>query len=106
MISDDRLQAAMVYRAETDLTCAELETEVARQEFKIKQIKAQVFLHSEGTVDARKAEAELSEATLDAEENYLQAMQDFKAMKYKRETENQVIELWRSLNANRRQGNI
>ena len=106
MISDDRLQKALTYLAETDLTCAELKTDVARQEFKLKQIKAAIFTTSDGNIEQRKAASETHESTQDQITNYLDAVQAYESMNNKRKTEQLIVELWRTESANKRQGNI
>ena len=106
MISDDRLQKALTYLAETDSTCAELKTDVERQNFKLKQIKASFFQCSEGNIEQRKASAETSDPVQDQVVNYLDSLQLYESMHNKRKTEQLIIDLYRTESANRRQGNI
>ena len=106
MISEDRLQKALTFIAETDEKAAELKTDVERASYKSKKIKASIFVHEEGAMDLRKAKAEISQDAIDADAEYLQAHQDSQALENKRKTEFLVVDVWRSLNASRRQGNI
>ena len=106
MISEDRAARALKYLASTDEETAEAKVEVARCEYRCKLERAAVFLESEGSVDARKAQAEVSERVKKADEQHLKAMGVFEHLKAKRATEEWVIETWRSVNANRRQGNV
>ena len=107
MISDEKRDKALTYLAETDLTAAELKADVERQEYILKQIKAAAYLDSrESTIDAKKADIEINQAVLDQKENCIQSLIDYQAVANKRETARLIIEVWRSENANRRQGNI
>lgn len=106
MISEERAGKALKYLASTDEETADAKVEVARCEYHCKLVRAAVFLENEGSVEVRKAKAETSERVQNAEGAYLKAMGVFEHLKAKRATEEWVIETWRSLNANRRQGNI
>lgn len=104
MISEDRMQKALTYLAETDEECADLRTEMARSELKAKRTRAAVLKLSEGTSVQREALADTSPETEAAWEEHFKAYRAFHAMNNKRATEAVVIDTWRSLNANRRQG--
>lgn len=106
MISDTRMDRALKFLAESDETYAELKTNVERQAWVLDQAKARVFQLTEGSVADRKAEAELSGDVSEATERWLKAMLEAKKLEAKRATEVLVIDCWRSLNANRRQGNV
>lgn len=106
MISDERLSKALTYISETDQTHAELKTDVERQQYKLKKIKAAIFSVESGNNEERKSAAETSESTQDQVDNYLDSLERFNEVDNKRKTELLIIEVWRSLNANRRQGNI
>lgn len=103
MISDKRLEEAMRYLATTDEDYAEAKANVARTEYRCKSVRAQAFLVSEEkTVDARKADAERSKMVSDADEANVQAILVSEKLRAKRTTEALVVEVWRSLQANRR----
>jgi hypothetical protein len=103
MISDKRLEQALIYLSETDQTAAELTANAERMEFKAKAIKDALFLHEEGTVAERTAKAGAHMDYEVAMGAYFSALQSAQAMKNKRQTEALVIDVWRSLQANRRQ---
>lgn len=103
-ISEDRLQKAMTYLAETDEKSAILKADVARQEYIKKRQRAVGFLSSTGTVAEREAKAEISPEVEKAENDYTKALEKSEAMAAKRKTEALIVEVWRSCNANRRQG--
>jgi hypothetical protein len=104
MISDDRRMKAMMYLAETDETCAELEGEEVRREYMLDMIKDRCFLVAAGNVREREATANTSADVQRAHEEWVQALVRFKHMKAKRQTEAMICDQWRSENANRRQG--
>ena len=106
IITEDKLQAAIKGMVETDDTCATAKVEVGRKDFLCRIAKSKIFLNSEGNIEQRKAKAEISPEVFSAQEEYFTAMGEYEKLKAKRETNAFVIEIWRSENANRRQGNI
>jgi hypothetical protein len=75
-----------------------------RTEFKAKAVKAAVFKLAEGSVADRNAIADMAGETSTAYEAHFKAMHAYHAMNNKRATESIVVDTWRSMNANRRQG--
>jgi|SRR5688572_1661313 len=104
MISDERAEKALTYLAETDLKAAELKADVERCEYKLKAMKAAVFKHSSGTVAERQAEAETDSRVEFEWKDHVEAIKAYSAVHNKRQTEALVIEVWRSVQANRRHG--
>lgn len=106
MITEERLQKAISYLAETDVPAAEAKTNVERQAWKQKQTEAAIYLRSEGTVENRKAYARTSKELTQAVDDWLEALEHSEAIINKRKTEALVVELWRTEQANRRAGNV
>jgi hypothetical protein len=106
VISEDRLQKALTYLASTDEPSAELKGNVARQEYVCKLVRAQEYVLAQGTAELRKAIAEKSQRTVEAQNTWANAIVEFEKIKAKRATEELIVEVWRSINANRRQGNV
>lgn len=105
MISDSRLEKALTFLAQSDQEAAELLTNVSRMEYKAKAVKEAVFLHSDGkTVREREAKAEASDEYQKGVQDYLEALEASNAVRNKRRTEELVVDVWRTLQANRRQG--
>lgn len=105
MISDDRLQNALTYLAETDEELAQLKANVERAEYLKKRVRAAEFLSAEGkSIEERKAKAEVSKEVEDIEHDYTRALVAFEHIAAKRKTEALIVDVWRSINANRRQG--
>jgi hypothetical protein len=98
------MSKALQYLATTDEPCANLKAEVARKEYLCKLAESKAFMLADGPIEKRKAEAKSSLPVQEAQDEYFQAIAEFEKVKAKRETESLVCEVWRSLNANRRQG--
>ena len=104
MISDERLDKAMHYLAETDEAMAEAKTNVERRTWQCKRARAIAYEITTGAVDERKAAVERTDAVVSAEMGRIDAILECEKLKAKRETEALIVEVWRSLNANRRHG--
>jgi hypothetical protein len=104
MISDDRAQKALVYLAESDLSCANAKADMERAEFKVKTLKQTVFLHSEGTVAERTALSDTHESVAGAHSEYCDSIAVYQGLHNKRCTEGIVMDTWRTIQANRRRG--
>ena len=102
-ITQERMEQAIEYLADTDEPCAALRADVERAEWRTKRTKAAIFQISSGSVADRNAIVETSPDTEAAYEQYFKALAEFDAMKNRRATESIVFEAWRSLNSNRRQ---
>src|SRR5574343_690852 len=98
MISQDRLEKALRYLAETDEQVAEAKGDILRLENLIKRVGYRLFLSADGSVEARKAAAGKSEETAKLEEELVSATVRYESLPAKRETESTVVEVWRSLN--------
>lgn len=106
MISEARLEKALTMLATTDEQIAELKGDVARKEYLCKLVRSKQFLVAEGSVEARKATAEVSEDVQAAEEILSGAIIDYEKLRAKRETESLLVDVWRSLNSARSKGII
>lgn len=104
MISEDRLEKAVRYIAESDEEAATLFADMERCEFKAKATKDTLIAHGEGGLGERTAAAGCSPLYMDAMSSYFEAAQKYHAVKNKRATEALIVDVWRTLQANRRQG--
>ena len=105
MIDNDRLQKALTYMAETDEPCAEWKTNVERNTWLCKHARAITYEGVDGkSVEDRKMAVERALVVTQAEERRINSILEYEKLKAKRETEALIVEVWRSLNANRRQG--
>ncbi len=106
LVSEDRLEKALSYLAQTDEACAEAKAHVLRTEHLAKVAEALAFKATEGPVELRKQIARLAGPSREAWEAHFQAVVAYETLRAKREKEVLVIETWRSLNANQRKGNV
>lgn len=104
MISESRLEKAMSYLATTDEEAAQLLADMERAEFKAKAVRDALIKHGEGGLGERTAAAGCAPEYAAAMDAYFAAVRAFNAVKNKRQTEATVVDVWRSINANRRQG--
>ena len=104
MISDERVEQAMRYLSKTDLPAAEAKSKAKALEAYGKTAKAFGFLEASGTVAEREAQSVITSHYTEYLENYEKAVLASEHFANKRATEAGVREVWRSLQANRRQG--
>jgi hypothetical protein len=105
MISDDKLEAALRYLADTDEQAAGARAQRLRAEFARERLRARLTLESNETSDTkRRAWAECQPAYAEACEYAAATVGDDEFLRNKRNTANVIVEAWRSENANRRAG--
>jgi hypothetical protein len=100
------MEKSLTYLATTDASCAELKANVARSEYLAKLAEAIAFKTADGTVEEKKARAKISEESQKAWDRHFTAIAEYEKVRAKRETEVLVVDVWRSMNANRRVGNV
>ena len=105
-LNENRIEEALIRLSSTDKSHAELEGQVKYLLEGIKQAKAHSFLLAEGTVAERNAKAETSPKTVDAVNAHLSAFVAFTTLDNERSHEIRIIDIWRTLSSNRRQGQI
>lgn len=104
MITTDRVEKSLRYLAESDELVAEAEGVVMKAQYLCELIKDRVFLTSEGTVAERQARAGSSSELVKAQMEHVEAIVNLKKLKAKRATEEQIIGVYRTQEASRRQG--
>lgn len=104
MITDDQVERAIKYLAETDEQHAMAKANRVRLEQLRKTSKAIGFLDTDGTVAEREAEAYSSAAYQKVISDYSASVYDEQLLVNKRLRAQLTIDVWRSENANRRQG--
>ena len=105
-LNENRVEIALKMLSSSDEDHANLSGQVKYLEEAIKQAKAHSFLESEGTVAERDAKALASLKYDLAIQAHLKAYVDFKELDNQRNHEIRIIDIWRTLSSNRRQGNI
>ena len=105
-LNENRIEEALIFLSDTDKSHADLGGEVKRLEEGVKQAKAHSFLLAEGTVAEREAKAVASLKFADAVLAWTEGLKEFKLIDNQRNHEIRIIDIWRTLSSNRRQGQI
>lgn len=107
MISTEKLEGALAYLARTDDEIAEAKAVVARSEYLAKLREAFAFKTAEGdTVRDREVVAKTDAEAQEAWNRHFMAVVDYEKLRAKRERAVLTVDVWRSENASRRQGQI
>jgi hypothetical protein len=105
LINEQRVEQALTYLVDTDFPCADAKVNSERWKYVAKRTRAACILTlTEGTAQVKDAKAETSEGVIGADENYFRCLEEFERMSAKRKTEQLVIEVWRTEQANLRKG--
>jgi len=102
----ERAEKAVNYLAETDRKIAELKVLHERCKRQNKRIWSAIFLRVDGSVEARKAEAETHEEYQTAQAAEMTALKEYEALKNERETACVVVDFWRSYNKAQQEGHV
>ncbi len=106
-LSDERVEKAMHFLAETDLEFATWRGMVLRTEYMADVAESMVYKSiQEGSVEDRKRTAKIAPETQKAMSEHFEAVVKFESLKARRAREVLVVEIWRTLQANRRVGNV
>lgn len=97
---------ALLFLSETDEMIGKLDGQVKAAEFLIKQKKGMAFLDCDGTVAEKEARASLAPEVLEAQQEYVDAVQALKTLQAQRKTRELQIAVWQTTSANTRRGNI
>lgn len=105
MINRERMEQALGFLAESDEEVARLKTNVRRAEYLLKRKEAHAFLSVEqGSVKDREMKARLDADVVAAYDAHTDAMEQYELIASKRQTEALIIDVFRTLEASRRQG--
>jgi hypothetical protein len=105
-LDENRVEEALIKLSSTDDNHALFAGEVKYLEEGLKQAKSHAFLLAEGTVAEREAKALSSDKYALAVDAWVDAFKKFKELENKRNYEMRIIDIWRTLSSNRRQGNM
>lgn len=102
-ITQERMELAMNFLADTDDSFAIAKTDVLRAEILCKRARARIFGTAEGSsIEARKSAAEVHKDVIEADDELVRATLEFESVRAKRQRAEIVIEVWRSIEASRR----
>ena len=104
VISEERMEQAVNFLAETDHDYAMAKAELERSEIHRKRVRSRIFLSEEGAVAVRQAKAEVHADTVAMDDRYIQALAAFEDLRARRQRAEIVIDVFRTLEASRRKG--
>ena len=102
LVNEDMIAAAFDWLHDNSKPAAAAKAARIRAEYKTKQVKARVFLESEGTVAEREATALASDRYDEAVDAEIQAVENDEFHRNQRSKAEAIIESWRSEQANLR----
>ena len=101
---EERMSRALAFLAETDAEFADVRVQVLRTEYLVDVAESLAFKLLEGGVEERKKAAKANPEVQQKFEEHLQAVRHFEFLRARRKRAELSFEMYRSLNANRRQG--
>lgn len=107
IVTDSQAQAALDFLASTDEMLGALSGQVESLYYRIKARKGIVKLESEHkTVSLKEAAADCDPEVLELYSERCDAVVEYETIRARRKRAELTIEVWRSVNANRRQGSV
>jgi hypothetical protein len=105
-LNEARIHQALIFLAETDIKDAELSGQEKELSEGLKSVKSALYLDATGTDGVRKAMAEASEVYSANVREWVECWTKWKTLNNQRQHEIRLIDLFRTLEASRRKGNI
>ena len=102
MITEERLEKAMIYLAHTDEEAAKAKALCKKLEKIERIIRGEAFLRANGTVAEREAKAVTSEQYKEHVAYAENCWVDAELLDNKRHTEEVIVDIWRTMSANLR----
>ena len=102
MITEERLEKAMIYLAHTDEDAAKAKALCKKLEKMERIIRGEAFLRASGTVAEREAKAVTSEQYKEHVSYAENCWVDAELLANKRHTEEVIVDVWRTMSANLR----
>lgn len=94
----------MAYLSETDFPCADAKVNAERWKYTGKRKRSHVIILESGTGPVKAAKSEIDADVIHADNKHFECLEAFEQMSAKRKTEQLVIEVWRTEQANLRKG--
>lgn len=103
LVSVDRAEKALFYMAETDKAYADMKAAVEQSVYLCKRQRANEFLSQDsGSVEQKKANAEISDAVSEAEKLRTKTLANYEYVAAKRKTEQIILDIYRTEESTRR----
>lgn len=106
IVTEPEVSRALKYLAETDEPCAKAHAYFNAVEHHLKVIKATEYLSADGTNGEREQKAIASQNYREHLARIEESHADLMVMVNKRKRAELTVEVWRSVNANKRRGNV
>lgn len=106
MIDDNRAENALDFLNSNAERHGQLKGAIEYHAYKVKRTKAQAFLSAEGSVEARKATAEIDEDVAIAVKEYIEVTEECKQLEDENKARELLISVYQTQSANTRRGNI
>lgn len=106
MVSEQEMERALRWMATTDTEFADWRVQTLRTEYMAEVAEAMVYKLMEGSIEDRKKAAKASPEVKKAMDEHFAAVRGYEVLKAQRKSAELLIETWRSVNANRRVGNV
>lgn len=101
---EERMSRALAFLAETDAEFADCRVSVLRTEYLMEVAESLAFKLLEGGVEERKKAAKTMPEVQTKFEEHMVAVRHYEFLRARRKRAELIFEMYRSLNANRRQG--
>lgn len=106
-ITDESIESALNFLRDSSKSLADWKARFKYLEQKRKSLKAAAFLEADGAnVAEREAKAYRDEDYLKCLDEYKEAVYEYEILENQRRAAELRIEVWRTVNANQRRGNI
>lgn len=106
-VSEDRIGAVLDFLARNDDVFAELKVATSRTEYLAKLEEAMIYKTiAVGSVEDKRSEAKISPKVMAKWDEHYSALIAYEKMRAKRERAVLLIDLYRTVEASRRQGNV
>lgn len=102
IVSDKNVSDALTYLADDPHPIAKARYELSVAQNEAKEIFARIFIHESGSVEARKAVAEMSRNYIEAKAAEAEAEMELERHKSRVKAAENIISVWQSENANAR----
>ena len=106
LITEDRLEKALRYLAETDDAIAEERGEMLRSEHMAEVAEALAYKSLEGSIEDRKRAAKTEKSVLEAWAVHFRAVVAYEKLRARRQREVLITELYRTMESSRRAGHM
>jgi hypothetical protein len=108
VITEAEMERALRWMATTDVEFADWRVQMLRSEYLAEVAESLVYKSygNEGSVEDRKKAAKASPEVKKAMEEHFGCVRGYEKLRAQRKSAELLIETWRSVNANRRTGNV